>query len=436
MRNTRAVQAVEAALLSCALVLVCAPGPALADYPDDCLGSFDVSASDCSAVDGLTFEGCCDQDGRLVWCDFDGLYCIDCAGLNPECGWSADAGFYDCGTGGGEDPSGDNPKECAGCDPKCAPGFKCVNGLCEVCIPQCDGKQCGKDGCGGTCGTCDEGLVCTPVGTCVEVPLCQVAAAFHCDETHSGTTVGAVNMLQDYPCYWDLLNSGEVGYAFSAYSDDVLSVDFEPADPWSDLNLLVLTDSCAEQSCVDWLWTGESLLDVKAGTTYYFVIDGYAGDEGAFDLTLKCQSTCVPDCKGKTCGDDGCFGTCGDCFDGVCSDGVCMTGPGCVPGFDPGCAGCPCETCVCEMDSFCCDYEWDSICVDECVDDCGGCANLENCGDSTCQVEEFENCGNCPVDCVCEEGESCYQGKCCQPDCAAKECGDDGCGGECAECPP
>ncbi len=408
---------------------------AFADYPDDCLGVFEPSAPDCSAIDGLEYAGCCDSDGRLVWCDVDGLYCIDCAGLNPECGWSVDAGFYDCGTDGSEEPSGTAPKDCAGCDPKCGPGFKCVQGQCEVCTPQCEGKQCGKDGCGGTCGTCDGSLICTPAGQCVEVPLCKMAGAFHCDEAHSGTTVGVPNTLQDYPCWFDYLNGGEVGFSFYAAVDDTVQVDFQAGDGAADLYLLVLSGSCAEAACVDWLWPGLSTVSVVAGTTYYFVVDGYAGGEGSFKLSLKCESTCVPNCEGKQCGDDGCFGTCGECLDGICSNNLCMTGPGCVYSDIPGCEGCPCEACVCGMDPYCCDTAWDSICVGECVDSCGGCANLENCGDGTCQAADFENCGNCPSDCVCGNGTSCFQGTCCQPSCEGKECGDDGCGGSCADCP-
>jgi|GEM_PF-5862358 len=36
----------------------------------------------------------------------------------------------------------------------------------DVCVPQCDGKECGPDGCGGECGTCSEG-VCSLEGKCI-----------------------------------------------------------------------------------------------------------------------------------------------------------------------------------------------------------------------------------------------------------------------------
>jgi hypothetical protein len=35
-----------------------------------------------------------------------------------------------------------------------------VDEQCNVCEPQCEGKQCGDDSCGGTCGTCGDGALC------------------------------------------------------------------------------------------------------------------------------------------------------------------------------------------------------------------------------------------------------------------------------------
>ena len=40
------------------------------------------------------------------------------------------------------------------------------------------------------------------------------------------------------------------------------------------------------------------------------------------DVTGQCQpaGACVPDCNGRTCGDDGCNGSCGSCNDGETCD--------------------------------------------------------------------------------------------------------------------
>ena len=40
----------------------------------------------------------------------------------------------------------------------------CVDGTC--CLPGCAGKACGDDGCGGSCGDCATGKTCTPEGSC------------------------------------------------------------------------------------------------------------------------------------------------------------------------------------------------------------------------------------------------------------------------------
>jgi hypothetical protein len=38
----------------------------------------------------------------------------------------------------------------------CSTGKRCTNGSCR-CVPNCRGKQCGSDGCGGMCGSCNNG---------------------------------------------------------------------------------------------------------------------------------------------------------------------------------------------------------------------------------------------------------------------------------------
>lgn len=50
-------------------------------------------------------------------------------------------------------------------------------------------------------------------------------------------------------------------------------------------------------------------------------------------------------------------------------------GDGCAPTPGVGgCASCDCQTCVCATDSYCCDVQWDAVCVDLCNgDECGGC---------------------------------------------------------------
>lgn len=52
------------------------------------------------------------------------------------------------------------------CSPSgCAARTRCY-GTCTSCTPNCAGKTCGDDGCGGSCGTCASGYACSS-GTCV-----------------------------------------------------------------------------------------------------------------------------------------------------------------------------------------------------------------------------------------------------------------------------
>lgn len=48
----------------------------------------------------------------------------------------------------------------------CAKG--CTGGSCLACEPRCDGRQCGPDGCSGSCGPCGPGQACTSAGTCCD----------------------------------------------------------------------------------------------------------------------------------------------------------------------------------------------------------------------------------------------------------------------------
>ncbi len=51
----------------------------------------------------------------------------------------------------------------------CTNGCNQTSGNCngQSCTPQCSGKQCGNDGCSGSCGTCSSGLTCNSNGFCV-----------------------------------------------------------------------------------------------------------------------------------------------------------------------------------------------------------------------------------------------------------------------------
>jgi len=351
-----------------------------------CQGSACVQDTQgCGDVSGV---GCCDGT-TLSYCNNQlTLTTVDC----PDgCGWSPNDGWYDCGFSG-SDPSGTNPLQCPGtCAPDCAgkvcgddgcggscgtcpAGSTCdASGSCtSTCVPDCTGKTCGDDGCGGLCGSCAPGMMCTAAGTC------ELACVPQCD--------------------------GKV---------------------------------CGDDGCGDvcGICAGQSVC--QAG---------------------QCVSTCVPSCAGKACGDDGCGGVCGVCGQneycdasnqcvptptGDCGDipyeGVCQNGE--VVWCDDGtlqttsCSSGCCGWVIADGYYWCYPTEWCPYCWDECQAGEHGCSvegtHAWTCGTKDgwpCQVRDYQPC---PGGCDDTTGACATT---CTPDCTGLECGDDGCGGSCGTC--
>jgi len=82
----------------------------------------------------------------------------------------------DCGSDG-----------CEGTCGTCYSGKVCKSGVCtEVCTPNCfqNGSVCGDDGCGGTCGYCGGFLACVD-GNCVDIPPEDVSSSKENDDVSS-----------------------------------------------------------------------------------------------------------------------------------------------------------------------------------------------------------------------------------------------------------
>lgn len=75
----------------------------------------------------------------------------------------------------------------SGCPSSPSPGHSYIPP--GTCTPQCDGRECGPNQCGGSCGSCPEAApVCTAAGKCQTdatcVPQCDGAK---CDDGRVGT---------------------------------------------------------------------------------------------------------------------------------------------------------------------------------------------------------------------------------------------------------
>ncbi|MGM0574784.1 MAG: agmatine deiminase family protein [Myxococcota bacterium] len=92
-------------------------------------------AGQCEAVEGcgdVSFEGYCDGS-TVIWCEDDQVKSFDCTEDDKVCG------------------VGETGRTCV-----------------EPCVPDCSGKQCGDDGCGGSCGACPPDSTCDEARQCVE----------------------------------------------------------------------------------------------------------------------------------------------------------------------------------------------------------------------------------------------------------------------------
>ena len=409
--------------------------------------------------------------------------CGDCGG-NQEC---STAGLCAC------------VAEVVVCgDACCAPGEVCHAGQC--CLPDCTGKECGSDGCGGTCGECDDGNPCTQQ-YCVEGGTC--AHPSKQDGTECEVVGICVGKCQDGACSESAVEDCD---GLDNNCNDQVDEGFPNYD------------SDDQADCVDPDDDNDGLFD---------------------DVDCEPQNETIPSCAGKECGDDGCAGSCGTCADGescqagqcqvVCGDDQCGLGEdqcNCPGDCAGGCAGCcsgvdclsgdtlihcgsngvVCDECtggkVCEAGECACTvqdhkecadgdvYWFDSCGVQEEKDgDCGehvcsdGACQPAACPDGFCNGDETkctcaQDCGACagccsggecqagtaPAACGVEgaacqdcmaQAQSCVDQQCqvfcgddqcsvgedqcncpvdCGNPCSGKECGSDGCGGSCGAC--
>ena len=192
------------------------------------------------------------------------------------------------------------------------------------CTPSCDGKQCGDDGCGGTCGTCDdEGALCDYATGACGPQTCTANEALTCGQEFTIGELETSSKVASNGCLPDVDYGGEdMTWSFVSEVDQLLTVslgsDLEEADVF-----LLETDDQGTCDAAKCLASGadEVTWSVKAGAAYFILVDtppGMEGISGSLSVAVNC---CVPQCEGLKCGDDGCGGNCGSCTTaGFCSD--------------------------------------------------------------------------------------------------------------------
>ena len=467
------------------------------DGIEDCL----VCPEDCGECAGT---GCCDphatpacDDAEIAacvcnedaWCcteEWDAICveevvtfnCGTCGGSGPVCGDGNCTGSETCTTCPAD--CGECPPlgaccevhESAGCDnpsvQKCVcdeDAFCCETqwdevcveevvtfncGSCGACVPDCVGKACGGDGCGGSCGTCTSEQTCQE-GLCVDAGGCQPdCSGLECGDDGCGGTCGTCapgwkchngtckEQVCEPDCHGKQCGPDGCGGSCGECPDNFFCTDGHCKK--------TCTPDCTGKQC------GPDGCGGSCGTCpidAYCTLEGHCAGDCQADCTGKqcgpdgcggscgscppglmcnaqghCSSDCHPSCAGKKCGNDGCGGTCGTCPDGQ----NCNLSGHCVSGCVPDCSGKQCGSDGCGGSCGSCPFgqacNAQGACAEACVPNCLG----KECGDDGCG-------GTCGI---CGDGEACAEaGYCtaCQPNCASKHCGPDGCGGSCGECP-
>ena len=187
---------------------------------------------------------------------------------------------------------------CNGSCGQCTGEEECVDGLCEeyLCEPQCEGLECGDNGCQGSCGECAEDEECIE-GICQCLPDCTDLACG--DDGCDGSC-------------------GECDPALELCDEGSCVCAFAPC------NALCCAGGqvCYENACCQPVCDGLECGDDGCG--------GSCGEcAGSKDECIDGLCICQPDCDNKECGSDGCSGSCGNCLDPleVCIEGDCIIPP-------------------------------------------------------------------------------------------------------------
>ncbi|MCG3173621.1 MAG: hypothetical protein GMKNLPBB_01820 [Myxococcota bacterium] len=263
----------------------------------------------------------------------------------------------------------------------CLPGQICSGGRClgapspdagatdtgggdgGTCKPDCTGKECGPNGCGGFCGACINGETCNAAGECVFNGCTPNCTGKTCGDNGCGGACG--------DC--DASKTCSKGLCVTAGC----------------------TPKCEGREC------GSDGCGGRCGACPA----GKACDLG----TRKCiDFSCTPDCTGKKCGSDNCSGTCGSCAAGQnCVSGNCVTGGG--GGCTPNCAGKVCGSDGCG--DVCGNCPAGQLCdtAGKCIPAAGGgCTRHEDCP----KFQACDTAGKCisgGLNAACKSDDECYK---------------------------
>ena len=281
-----------------------------------------------------------------------------------------------------------------------AQGLHCFDGACIETICQAGVKFCEDDATTAECTAdgmdftteacsaehyCEEGQCLPWVCPAGEV-YCDGETAVACDSSGSSLVTQVDCTATDQICF-----EGEclsiactpstpfcVDDATAAICDD-FGLSFESTDCPAEAY-------CLEGECLPWICPpGEATCDGSVATVCNDSGSGpQSGGEDCAESGKKCQAgqcvQCFPSCFGKSCGDDGCGGSCGVCVDSE-----------------------PCTEDVCNDSTFTCEF----VPIPDCCEQDEDCDNEDLCTTDWCEGGE---CVHQEMD--CDDEDSCTQDGC------------------------
>jgi len=212
----------------------------------------------------------------------------------PQCN------YKQCGPDGCGGTCGDLNGDCPDGE-ICSATGKCVvgtgtkpDGEPAACVPNCTNKACGEDGCDGSCGACGNGKFCNSNWECETKPVGQPACTSVCTNKLCG-------------------NDGCGGSCGICGIGNVCNANYECVpEPISGCKV-----NCSNKDCGP---------------------DGCGGSCGKCGISFQCNNNweceavppvCTPVCAGKECGTNGCGGLCGICLgtETCNAAGTCVANP-------------------------------------------------------------------------------------------------------------
>ncbi|MBK03615.1 MAG: hypothetical protein CL920_20775 [Deltaproteobacteria bacterium] len=367
-----------------------------------------------------------------------------------------------CGNGTCDTNLGENCTTCTK-DCTCRQSQTCVEGRCEW---TCGNGRC-ETAYGEDCSTCPSDC------PCPNKQVCKVGACgSNCGDGKCDATAGenCSTCAKDCACESGLLcSSGRCG---TQCGNQICDVDKgETCSTCPQDCVCPKTHECSTGQCKH--RCGNRKCEKQEGETCATCPTDCActSDTSCVDGTCKC----IPNCNNKTCGDDGCGGSCGTCTGlTTCQSGKCTCQHKCQEGYkkctstssyercDPDSQGCrSIKTYQCQSGGTCKDGSCCALACqgktcgpDGCGGNCGICPPHSECQSSNCvcKHECAENARQCvgqgyqtclkdangcrywSTTRTCLSSQTCINGSCCTSLCSTRECGGDGCGKSCGTC--